>query len=32
MVVMLPSCMTASVKHELIRRPSTITVHAPHWP
>src|SRR5690349_12600964 len=24
--------MTASVKHELIRRPSTRTVQAPHWP
>ena len=33
MVVMLsPSCITASVRQELIRRPSTITVHAPHWP
>ena len=33
MVVMLsPSCITASVRQELIRRPSTITVQAPHWP
>ena len=33
MVVMLsPSCMTARVRQELIRRPSTITVQAPHWP
>ena len=27
-----PSCMTASVRQELIRRPSTITVQAPHCP
>ena len=27
-----PSFMTARVRHELIRRPSTSTVHAPHWP
>src|SRR6266851_5133461 len=25
-----PSCMTASVRQALIRRPLTITVHAPH--
>jgi len=32
-VVMLsPSRMTASVRHELMRRPSTITVHAPRCP
>jgi hypothetical protein len=32
-VVMLsPACITASVRHELIRRPSTITVQAPHCP
>src|SRR3977135_2378340 len=24
--------MTASVRHELMRTPFTITVHAPHWP
>jgi hypothetical protein len=33
MVVMRsPSCITASVRQELIRRPPAITVHAPHWP
>src|SRR5580704_6444352 len=33
MVVILSSwCMTASVKHELMRRPSTSTVQAPHCP
>ena len=28
----LPACMTASVRQELMRRPSTSTVQAPHWP
>src|SRR5580704_2673462 len=33
MVVILSSwCMTASVKHELMRCPFTNTVQAPHWP
>ena len=27
-----PSWLTASARHELIRRPSTSTVQAPHWP
>ena len=27
-----PSWLTARARHELIRRPSTRTVHAPHWP
>src|SRR5260221_7590475 len=27
-----PSWLTASARHELIRRPSTRTVQAPHWP
>ena len=31
-VTFAPSFMTASVRHELMRRPSTSTVHAPHWP
>src|ERR1041385_5385455 len=31
-VTLAPSFMTASVRQELIRRPSTSTVHAPHWP
>ena len=31
-VISAPSCMTASVRQELIRRPSTSTVQAPHWP
>ncbi|SPD68097.1 protein of unknown function (plasmid) [Cupriavidus taiwanensis] len=33
MVVMWrPSCITASVRQALMRRPSTSTVQAPHWP
>ena len=31
-VISAPSFMTASVRQELIRRPSTSTVQAPHWP
>ena len=31
-VTSAPSFMTASVRQELIRRPSTSTVQAPHWP
>src|SRR5215467_6922662 len=31
-VTVAPSFMIASVKHELMRFPSTNTVHAPHWP
>ena len=31
-VISAPSCMTASVRQELMRRPSTSTVQAPHWP
>ena len=31
-VISSPSCMTASDRQELIRRPFTITVQAPHWP
>src|SRR5262249_11659168 len=31
-VTLAPSCMTASARQELIRRPFTSTVHAPHWP
>jgi hypothetical protein len=31
-VIVSSSCITASVRQELIRRPSTITVQAPHWP
>jgi len=31
-VICAPSFITASVRHELIRRPSTRTVQAPHWP
>ena len=31
-VISSPSCITASVRHELIRRPFTSTVQAPHWP
>src|SRR5262245_34795847 len=31
-VTVAPSFMIASVKHELMRLPSTRTVHAPHWP
>src|ERR1700731_958634 len=27
-----PSWLIAKARHELIRRPSTRTVHAPHWP
>jgi hypothetical protein len=27
-----PSFITANVRHELTRTPSTSTVHAPHWP
>ena len=27
-----PSWLTASARQELIRRPSTMTVQAPHWP
>ena len=27
-----PSWLTASARQELMRRPSTMTVHAPHWP
>ena len=27
-----PSRLTARARHELIRRPSTRTVQAPHWP
>jgi len=27
-----PSWLIASARHELIRRPSTRTVQAPHWP
>src|ERR1051326_2844624 len=33
MVVMdSPSCATARLKHELMRRPLDRTVQAPHWP
>jgi hypothetical protein len=31
-LTLAPSCMTASVRQELIRRPLTSTAHAPHWP
>src|SRR6266446_9740490 len=31
-VILSSSCMTARVRHELIRRPSTSTVQAPHCP
>src|SRR5712672_1335164 len=31
-VTCAPSFMTASARHELMRRPSTSTVQAPHWP
>ncbi len=31
-VTLPPSCITASVRQELMRWPSTITVQAPHWP
>src|SRR3546814_18397553 len=31
-VTVSPSCITASDRQLLIRRPSTITVQAPHWP
>src|SRR6476469_6403400 len=31
-VTLQPSFITASVRHELMRRPSTSTVQAPHWP
>ena len=31
-VISSPSCITASVRQELMRRPSTSTVQAPHWP
>jgi hypothetical protein len=31
-VTLAPSCITASVRQELMRWPSTITVQAPHWP
>jgi len=31
-VTFAPSFMTASVRHELTRRPSMSTVQAPHWP
>ena len=31
-VTSAPSCITASVRQELIRWPSTRTVQAPHWP
>src|SRR3984957_15511497 len=31
-VILAPSFITASVRQELIRRPSTSTVQAPHWP
>src|ERR1700738_755792 len=31
-VIAAPSCMTASVRQELMRRPSTRTVQAPHAP
>src|SRR5260370_5498336 len=31
-VICAPSFITAGVRHELIRRPSTRTVQAPHWP
>src|SRR5262249_15926475 len=31
-VTLAPSFMMASVRQELMRRPSTRTVHAPHWP
>src|SRR5262245_17018319 len=31
-VTVAPSFMIASVKQELMRLPSTKTVHAPHWP
>jgi hypothetical protein len=27
-----PACMTASVRQELILRPLSRTVQAPHWP
>ena len=31
-VILLPSCMAASVMQDSTRRPSTCTVHAPHSP
>ena len=31
-VISAPSFMTASVRQELMRLPSTSTVQAPHWP
>lgn len=31
-VIAAPSCATASSRQLLARRPSTMTVHAPHWP
>jgi len=31
-VTLAPSFITANVKQELTRRPSTKTVQAPHWP
>ncbi|MNP44100.1 hypothetical protein D3C76_1379480 [compost metagenome] len=31
-VIFEPSCITARVRHALMRRPSAITVQAPHWP
>src|SRR5215467_9233100 len=31
-VTVAPSFIIASVRHELMRFPSTRTVHAPHWP
>ncbi len=31
-VISSPSCITARDRQELIRRPSAITVQAPHWP
>src|SRR5580704_15126629 len=31
-VILAPSAVTARVRQELMRRPSTSTVQAPHWP
>ena len=31
-VISSPSCITARERHELMRRPFTCTVQAPHWP